>query len=474
MTKQIKKRGRPALQYTSNEPQHKGVSVVAPSAKHKRPYWSLRWIKPGETRLDKKGKPKPSFESLPWATCRADAVRHAADKAAKLLGPKSEDKNASRTLKDEFEAYVKAGIKSGKQQGQPYAEPTIRNYAKAVRALTAFAASKGCHMRDDGALYLSEVTRTFDNGRSLLWHWKQHELQRGQCPSAVMALTKCVHAILKEVHVSDTETMFDPRLLAGAIPVRLVAAKQPPRTQTADELRRILQAAMELDTPEELVSADVAMLLLTTFRRNEQSYLKVKHCHIDATPPSFPDHLVTWIELPGKLEDYPQHNHAKGGKMRNVLMTQVSPLGTELLRVLCEGRGKGEWVTSLDYAQLAARVERISTKTGIDFSTKSLRCTAANYNRRVLGKDEAVKRCGHTEGVAKQSYEDETFAVALVPVRPPSLEASMGISAELRDIIKRARMHPRAWGKTERPLPNVLKSGKGVDAPRAEPLQRAG
>jgi len=457
MTKPKTSKGRPTNERTKDELPHPGVSVISPNPKHGRPHWVIRWSE-GE---------KFVYQVLPFARGRPDAVRAAADKSA-ALGRSGGTK--ARTLQDELEAYITAGIKSGKRLGQPYAAPTERNFRKAVRSLTTFAASKGCATRDDKALYLTEIPRTFDdNGRSLLWHWKQHEAKT-QGPGAVMALTKCIHALLKAARISDTETMFDPRLLAGAIPVRFVAPANAPRVLTMEELRRILRKAMELDTPEELVSADIALLLVTTLRRAEQSYLRVRHCRVDAVPPGYADVRATWIELPGKLDEERKYNHAKGGKPRNVLMTRVTPLGCELLYALCQGRMPLEWVTSLDYSKLANRVDTISAKTGIEFSTKSLRATAANHCHRVLGKDAAITRCGHTEGVANQSYKDDEFAAALVFDVPPSLEVSMGIEAELREIITRANKHPRAWGSTSRPIPDVLKSGNAAPSTQALPI----
>lgn len=458
--------GRPRTEDTKKEPPHKGVSVAAPQPKQGRPYWSIRWRVGG----------KLVSQSLPFAQERADAILAASNKSVELGLQKLEEagkhlahiEQLGRTLHDELAAYLKAGIKAGKKLGQPYAEPTARNYRKAVDSLTAFAASKNCAHRADGGLYLTEIARKPTQGHSLLWHWKQHEQSKTDNPSSVMALTKCIHAILKAAKVTDTETMFDPRLLQGAIPVRFVAPKQAARVQTADELRRILKAAMELDTAQELVSADIALLLLTTFRRAEQAYLQVRHCHVEEVPPGYVDQLATWIELPGKLSQDPKYNHAKGGRTRNVLMSRATPLGECLLAVLCQGRGKTEWVTSLDYAKLAARVDTISNRTGIDFSTKSLRTTAANHNRRVLGKDAAVNRCGHTEGVADQSYKDDAFAAALVLAPPPSLEASMGIKDEVEEIVDRARRHPRAWGSSARPIPDVFKSGQPSVAGRPD------
>lgn len=446
------------------EAPHKGVTIISPRPHQGRPYWALRWKPDG-------------YQSLPFIPVddRPAAVAAASAKAVELglvALPEAqkhlaEIKNLERTLQGELRLYIAQGIKQGPRLGQPHAEPTIRNLHKGVAALTKFAASQGIALDKNGELFLLDIKRTYGHGLSLLSHWQLHEKAKTGNVGSVMTLTKVVHAVLSNVRVSETQRMFDPAFLSAAIPVRPVAPAKAARVQITNDLRAILHAAMELDTPTELVSADVAMLLLTGFRRAEQAFLRVRHCSINQP---IENHLVTWIGLPAKLDDYPTYNHAKGGYYRNVLMTRVTPLGAELLQVLCEGRQGNEWVTSLDYSQLSNRIDRIVKKVGFEFSSKSLRATAANHCQRVIGKDRAVLRCGHTEDVADQSYTDKDFANEVFIEPPASLEVSMGIGPELREIIARVRLHNRAWGEAKRPLPRVLTRGSAAQSTGAMPI----
>lgn len=457
------------------------MTVVAPSPRHRRPYWSLRW-------RSERGAAKTGRVSLPDATNRMDACMAAERKSRELGWLKDGTSDAQqnlvrmrqfgRTLQDEVEQYLALGIKHGKRAGEPYAATYCNHLRESASRLTAFAIDQGCRTRQDGALYLSEILRPLRDGSRLLVSWKLYE-KRTQGPNGLTTRTKGVRAVLASVLGSDDQPMFSEVLLRACLPIKRAAPEREPRVQTEDELNQILRVSMQVGSRHDLVCADYALDLLTGFRRRELAWLQVRHCRINAPLARDKNKHATWIEVPARLaidadgnalakDPDLGPNHAKGGNKRQVLLTRVSPLAAELVEALCETRGGIEWLTSCSYRQLAWRTRQIAAKVGFDFIFKDLRTTASNHAELVMG-DRAAVQLGHTRQVHDHDYKDGDFIGGVLVERPASMEASMGIEAMVRAIIARVRQHARGWGCKPRPLPAKLRLSPSTPE-RMQPL----
>jgi len=494
--------GRPRINdVKSAYADHTGVTVMAPDkttkkGRRKHKHYRLRYIAPGETRLNPEGELRSTYRKLEGYT-EAEAYAEARRVSLEIglyrntaTVPEVQqnlDQNGAtaRTLQAELTRYIDAGRQDNMDHFEAdYAVSTVRNYQRSVDAFTAFAQREGCRVRDsDGALYLSAIDRWYPDGTSLLSRWKEHERAKGNGnPNTLMAMTKPLHALLADIKVAGGKPMFDSMYLKGELPVRATKAKRPARVMKASELRAILQQAMLLDTPEHLVSADIALLLLTVLRRCEITYLQVRHCQINQVPDDYEDQVATWIELPSKLavnhlgealaEEPPKarYNHAKNGDARFPHIDKYSPLCAQLLAAMCSGRSPTEWVTTLTYASLDGVIRTISKALDLKISSKEFRTTGVNHCHRVMEKtQEAVNYCGHTEDVMKKHYRSKKFVMAIQIESHATLEASMGIEHEVKSIIKKARKHKRSCGNVPRPLPSVLRGGKPFADQQATP-----
>lgn len=456
--------GRPA---TEREPKlrHPGVAVLAPQPKARKPHWRLKWC------VDSHSTPQRfEYESLPYAKTRRDCLPRAADKSRELR-ERPVARPHDQTLMHATEQFIAGGkIKVSKGGSRDYAPHSRRAIRDGVAQLDRFALSLGASWKDHAgqrSAVVSELWRVI-SGRTVLARWVEHERKRRKSDGSAYSdgtfelAKKWPHAVLSRLTRPDGTPLFDALFISATLPVHHAAARNPARTIEPSDIATLLDGALALDSAQWLPSADIALVLLSCMRRFEAVYLRVRHVRIDAPVKRHATRLGTWIALPSKLDDNPDRNHAKNGKARSVGFAQrdpgkalvgLSPLGAELVAALAVGRQPDEWLIGSSYQRLATGMAQVCAAAGLDhLSPQRLRTTCANHVVEMIGKDRATQRNGHTEKVYDDSYMDNEYELDLWE-RPPSLESSLGIEAQLRAIIDRVRQHARSWGHGERPLP---------------------
>lgn len=472
---------------------HPNVWCLRPQPKNRQPNWRIAWHDPDPTApKGKDGKPRLKFDRIPLPAhivhdanvkgtvpVEVQQAAHNKSKALGYLGGAPVQKGGSQTLYQLKAERLRAGkMKGGK--GQRYAPGTERHIKRGFKELNAFALRHGVAKQQDGSVLVADLKRTVGTDSLVKAWW--NDLGSKMAAGSRMALIKNVRPSLERARYigDDRSRVFNRELLHEDLPVYQVKPeKGSPQMISPEVLRTLLRAAIAKQTAHRkneptILAADIALALLDGMRLAEQTYLKIKHVKFDAIARW--GGRATYIELPAKMEaPNADINHAKFGKRRSVTMgpcrtfaKPISPLCTQLLRALCEGRNENEWVASYAYGRFSSSLKRLAESLGMRITAQTLRAVNANVARIMLGTEEQTKRNGHTEEVSNAYYMDPEWQNGLIATMPKSLEAALGIEAEVREIIAMVKRHPRQWGRTRRPLPNVLKRKQQDDAPNSQ------
>lgn len=265
-----------------------------------------------------------------------------------------------------------------------------------------------------------------------------------------MKHTKIAKQTDKALHGIDTSRALRPEEIKRLL---LAALKYDARDRTED---RVTEHGLQRQRP---LAPDLAMLLLSGLRRREYTYLT---CAPEVVSYCVPDKAML-IELPDLLSvERGGHTHrypiAKGLAKRSVFFAGVSPLGSQLLHELVQGRGADEWISLYSYQHLADALKQSLRAYGAPKCTAhDLRATCATYQLSVLGLDleRATKRLGHTPSIARESY------LQRVPGQPfgvASLEKAMGCEREFKLVLKALQARGAIERRERRPLHAVAQT----------------
>lgn len=410
----------------------KGVSVLPPSSR--RPYYSLRHKDPATGRV--KQYKLPGVGTAAAAAAAAEALSQTLQKRLlQIVMAGGKEHSAGVTLlRDESEAYVAFVATKVNRHGKRTSKCTLSAYTRRLEEFCDWC--EGAGVTQLAQLTLAGLSAWFTYRRTCP---TQCGTNRGQARAAtsfnqdVKPIRQMLVAAARQGRLTHITSDKLREVLA-----RQTEPAPEPRVYSVDEMRAILQAALDYDVSSDrkpnapAIAPLIAVALLTGMRRGELCRMQVKWVVFDAAS-AYDASVRTGVDL----ISIPKAA-TKTGKLRDVLTTQYSPLLAELLRALTHKRAPQERLLGMGFQSSGAHSRGLRAHGAPpDFKLKDLRSTCATYQSPLPGSHKAkADRQGHTLAVAEQHY------LALptgTPAAAPDLDAVMKCQDLLRTVLERVQ-----------------------------------